>query len=113
MASVSAKTEITVNLLQQSNATPTVLAYDHLSPPFVYNKTPLAPMECAVQISEKTDKRGTWAYHSVDGCMTIHLLPHCVHLNRKATQPCRLLCRTSTGSKTAARSKTAAKTKTS
>ena len=28
---------------------------------------PLAPMGCAVQVHEKTDKRGTWAYHLVDG----------------------------------------------
>ena len=30
--------EITLNLLLQSNATPTVLAYAHLSGPFDYNK---------------------------------------------------------------------------
>ena len=41
--------------------------YTHLSGPFDYNKMPLAPMGCAVQVHEKTDKRGTWAYHSVDG----------------------------------------------
>ena len=33
---------------------------------FDYNKMPLAPMGCAVQLHEKTDKRGTWAYHYVD-----------------------------------------------
>jgi hypothetical protein len=54
-------------LLRQSNATPTVSAYAHLSGPFDYNKMPLAPMGCEVQIHEKTDKRGTWAYHCVDG----------------------------------------------
>eukprot|EP00804_Cyclotella_cryptica_P015402 CCRYP_008024-RA/>CCRYP_008024-RA protein AED:0.10 eAED:0.10 QI:0/-1/0/1/-1/1/1/0/936 len=61
------QTEITLNLLRQSNATPTVSAYAHLSGPFDYNKMPLAPMGCDVQIHEKTDSRGTWAYHSVDG----------------------------------------------
>ena len=61
------QTEITLNLLRQSNATPTVSAYAHLSGPFDYNKMPLAPMGCEVQVHEKTDKRGTWAYHSVDG----------------------------------------------
>lgn len=59
--------EITINLLRQSNATPNVSAYAHLSGPFDYNKMPLAPMGCAVQVHEKTDKRGTWSYHSVDG----------------------------------------------
>ena len=61
------QTEITVNLIRQSNATPTVSAYAHLSGPFDYNKMPLAPMGCNAQIHEKTDKRGTWAFHSVDG----------------------------------------------
>ena len=28
---------------------------------------PLALMGCAAQIREKTDKQGTWAYHSVNG----------------------------------------------
>ncbi|KAL7502426.1 hypothetical protein ACHAXN_000718 [Cyclotella atomus] len=61
------QTEIALNLLRQSNATPTVSAYAHLCGPFDYNKMPLAPMGCEVQVHEKTDKRGTWAYHSVDG----------------------------------------------
>ena len=39
----------------------------HLSGPFDYNKMPLAPMGCEAQVHEKTDKRSTWAYHSVDG----------------------------------------------
>ena len=59
--------EITVNLLRQSNATPKVSAYAHMTGPFDYNKMPLAPMGCNVQVHEKTDKRGTWAFHSVDG----------------------------------------------
>ena len=59
--------EITVNLLHQSNATPIVSAYAHMSGPFDYNKMPLAPMGCNVQVHEKTDKQGTWAFHSVDG----------------------------------------------
>jgi len=61
------QTEIALNLLQQSNATPTVSAYTHLSGQFDCDKMPLAPMGCKVQIHEKTDKRGTWLYHSVDG----------------------------------------------
>jgi hypothetical protein len=61
--------EITLNLLRQSNAMPTVSAYAHLCGPFDYNKMPLAPMGCEVQVHEKRDrdKRGSWAYHSVDG----------------------------------------------
>ena len=59
--------DITVNLLRQSNATATVSAYAYMSGPFDYNKMPLALMGCNVQVHEKTDKRGTWAFHSVDG----------------------------------------------
>jgi hypothetical protein len=61
------QTEITLNLIQQSNATPPVSVNAHLSKPFDYNKMPLAPMGCEAQIHEKTNKQGTWAYHSVDG----------------------------------------------
>eukprot|EP00804_Cyclotella_cryptica_P026381 CCRYP_007674-RA/>CCRYP_007674-RA protein AED:0.46 eAED:0.59 QI:0/0/0/1/0/0/2/0/127 len=59
--------EITINLLRQSNATPLISAYAHLNGPFDYNKMPLAPMGCNVQVHEKSDARGTWAFHSVDG----------------------------------------------
>ncbi len=61
------QTEITINLIRQSNATPNVSAYAHLSGPFDYNKMPLAPMGCEAQVHKKTNKRGTWAYHSVNG----------------------------------------------
>jgi hypothetical protein len=61
------QTEITINLIQQSNATPNVLAYAHLSEPFNKNKMPLTPMGCEAQVHEKTDKRSTWAYHLVNG----------------------------------------------
>ena len=60
------QTEITLNLLQQYNATPNVSAYVHLSGSFDNNKMPLASMGCAAQTHEKADKRGTWQYHSVD-----------------------------------------------
>ncbi len=53
------QTEITINLIRQSNATPNVSGYAHLSGPFDYNKMPLAPMGCKAQVHEKTDKRGT------------------------------------------------------
>ena len=33
--------EITINLLRQSNATPTISAYAHMNRPFDYNKMPL------------------------------------------------------------------------
>ena len=76
--------EITLNLLRQSNSTPNVSAYAHLSGPFDYNKMPLAPMGCAAQIHEKSDKRGTWQYHTVDGwylnTSPIHYRTHVCHI---------------------------------
>jgi hypothetical protein len=56
------QTKITLKIMQQLNATPTVSAYAHLSGPFDYNKMPLAPMGCKVQIHEKTDIRSMWSY---------------------------------------------------
>ncbi len=50
------QTEITLNLLCQSNALPNISAYAHLSGPFDYNKKPLDPMGCEVQVHEKGDK---------------------------------------------------------
>ena len=76
--------EVTINLLRKSNAAPNVSAYAHLSGPFDYNKMPLAPMRCEVQVHEKTDKRGMWAYHSVDGWYLVtspeHYLTHLCHI---------------------------------
>ena len=45
--------EITINLLRQSNETPNVSAYTHLSGPFDYKKMPLSPMGMSVQVHEK------------------------------------------------------------
>eukprot|EP00984_Skeletonema_dohrnii_P002295 scaffold797_cov118-Skeletonema_dohrnii-CCMP3373.AAC.10 len=59
--------EVTLNLLRQSNATPTISAYAHLNGPFDYNRMPLAPMGVKVEVFESTTKRGTWDFHSVEG----------------------------------------------
>eukprot|EP00804_Cyclotella_cryptica_P024291 CCRYP_012551-RA/>CCRYP_012551-RA protein AED:0.46 eAED:0.46 QI:0/0/0/1/0/0/2/0/197 len=62
------QTEITLNLLRQSNA----------HPPSRHMPTsmPLAPMGCEVQVHKKTDQRGTWAYHCVDGWYLFTLPEH-------------------------------------
>jgi hypothetical protein len=44
-----------------------VSAYAHLSGLFDNNKMPLTPIGCNAQVHEKTNKQGTWAFHSVDG----------------------------------------------
>jgi hypothetical protein len=74
------QTKITINLIQQSNATPNVLAYAHLSRPFDYNKMPLTPMGCEAQLHEKTNKPGTQAYYLVDGLYLFTSPEHyCTH----------------------------------
>ncbi len=60
------QTEITINLIWQSNATSKVLTYAHLSGPFDYNTMPLTSMRCEAKVHEKTDKCRTWAYHLVN-----------------------------------------------
>jgi hypothetical protein len=60
-------TVLTLNLLQQSNIAPTVSAYQYIHGPFDYNKMQLAPMGCAVQIHNRSEKRGSWAFNSIDG----------------------------------------------
>ena len=61
-------------------------AYAHLSGPFDYNKIPLAPMGCAVQVHEKKNKWGTWAYHSAGGCYLAkspeHYRTHMCHIKQ-------------------------------
>jgi hypothetical protein len=54
--------EITINLLHQSNATPTVSAYAHLNGPFDYNKMPLAPAWAA---KSKSMKKRTHVAHGL------------------------------------------------
>ena len=59
--------EITINLLRQSNTTPTVSAYTEIFGPFNYNIMPLGIMGCAVLIYENPNAHATWDNHSVYG----------------------------------------------
>jgi hypothetical protein len=61
------QTVLTLNLLQKSNFAPTVLAHQYVHGAFDYNKMPLAPMGCAVQIHKCSERRGKWAANSVEG----------------------------------------------
>ncbi len=62
------QTVLTLNLLRQSNVAPTVSAYQHVHSNFNYNKMPLAPLGCAVQLFKSRDQQGTCAeYATNDG----------------------------------------------
>ena len=68
------QSEITINLLRQSNATPNVSAYAHLSRPFDYNKMPLAPMGMSVQVHKKqTNEAHGHTIQSMYGIYRHHL----------------------------------------
>jgi hypothetical protein len=60
------QTVLALNLLRQSNLAPTVSAYQYIHGAFDYNKMPLAPMGCVVQILKRSEKRGSWAFNSID-----------------------------------------------
>lgn len=57
----------TLNLLRQSNKNPAISAYQHVNGNFDYNKTPLAPLGCAVEMHESTNRRKSWDPHSLSG----------------------------------------------
>ena len=61
------QTKIALNLLWQSTATPTASAYARLLGPFAYNKMPLTPIGCKVQVPQEKWQCGTWTYHCVNG----------------------------------------------
>ena len=64
---------LTLNLLRQSNVAPTVSAYQYVNGVFDYNKMPLAPMGCAVQIHENSERRRSWRQiHLTDGIYVPH-----------------------------------------
>jgi hypothetical protein len=58
---------LTLNLLCQSNAVPTVSANQYINGPFDYNKMPLRPMGCAVLMHRNRSRQGTLAEHSING----------------------------------------------
>jgi hypothetical protein len=57
----------TLNLLRQSNAVPTVSAWQYVHGNFDYNKMPLAPMGCAVQLHQSNNRGTMWATNAIDG----------------------------------------------
>ncbi len=60
------QTILTLNLLRQAKADPSMSAYQFMHGEFDYNKMPLAPLGCAVQIHESTNKQKMWDVHSLN-----------------------------------------------
>ncbi len=61
------QTVLTLNLQRQAHASPTTSAYEYINGPFDYNKMPLAPLGCKVQIHESTNRRKTWDPRALNG----------------------------------------------
>jgi len=59
--------EMTLNMARKSRLVPTISAYAHLHGQHDYNRHPLAPLGCAVEMHVQPDVRETWAAHSVSG----------------------------------------------
>jgi hypothetical protein len=59
---------LTLNLLQQSNTVQTISVYQYVCGSFDYNKMPLTPLGCTVQMHKAPPKQATWAKtQSTDG----------------------------------------------
>jgi hypothetical protein len=58
---------LTLNLLRQAKADPKMSAYEFVHGKMDYNKMPLAPLGCAVQMHESTNRQKTWDAHSLNG----------------------------------------------
>ncbi len=61
------QTILTLNLLRQSNAVRTISTWQYVHGNFDYNKMPLAPMGCAAQIHQSSERRASWAANAIDG----------------------------------------------
>ena len=61
------QTVMTLNMLRKAKANPKISAYEYVNGKFDYNRMPLAPMGCAVQVHVSPNRRLTWAEHALDG----------------------------------------------
>ena len=63
--------EITLNLLQTSRVNPALSSYAYVFGNYDFNKTPLAPPGTKVLIHKKSNMRGLWDYHGVEGTLSM------------------------------------------
>ncbi len=84
---------ITLNLLRQSHKNPNISAYQHVCGNFDYNKTPLGPLGCAVEMHESANRRKTWDLRSVGGWYIGTSMEHywCYKIFCKSTRSERIL----------------------
>jgi hypothetical protein len=84
------QTILTLNLLRQSNAVLTVSAHQYVHGNIDYNKMPLAPMGCAVQLHQSSERQATWAANLIDGwylqTSPEHYQCHVIYLNQTKSE---------------------------
>ncbi len=84
--------KLTVNLLQQSNVAPKVLAYAHTHGKHDYMKRPFAPLGCVVMAHVKPKNCCTWDVHADVGFNIGTAMEHhcCFHVNITKTRAIRV-----------------------
>ena len=61
------QTELTLNLLCQSNIAPAMSAWEHFNGPFNFDATPIAPLGSPIIIHTKPGNRRSWDYRGQKG----------------------------------------------
>ena len=60
--------ELILNLTRPSMSNLNILAWEMLNGPYVFDRTPIAPVGTRVVVLENPLTRGSWATHGEDGC---------------------------------------------
>ena len=73
---IVSQTELTLNLLRQSNIVPAISAYAHVHGQHDYMRNPFAPIGCRVEIHVRPEDQGTWDMQCESGFSVGTLMEH-------------------------------------
>ncbi len=95
------QTVLTLNLLRRAKDNQAVSAYEYVHGAFDYNKMPLAPLGCVVQMHDATNRRKTWDPQSLNGwylgTSTEHYQCHRIFARKLAANGSPTRCSSNTG----------------
>ena len=82
------QTELTLNLLRQSNIAPSISAWEHYNCHFNFDATPMGPMVCPVIIHNKPTTCRSWDFRGCKGFNIGPALNHyrCFHVTDATTK---------------------------